>query len=46
MVLPVHLPGVGKVYEQKIERQRLILEGAPEEMVEAAMKKLKQEELV
>ena len=37
---------VGKVYEQKIERQRLILEGAPEEMVEAAMKKLKQEELV
>ncbi len=37
---------VGKVYEQKIERQRLILEGSPEEMVNTAIDKLRQEALV
>lgn len=37
---------VGKVYEQKIERQRVILEGAPEEIVSKAIEKLRQEELL
>jgi electron transfer flavoprotein beta subunit len=37
---------VGKVYEQKIERQREILEGSPEEMVSAAIEKLRQEALI
>lgn len=37
---------VGKVYEQKLERQRLILEGTPEEMVNAAVDKLREEELI
>ncbi len=37
---------VGEVYEQKIERQHLILEGTPEEMVNTTIEKLRQEELV
>jgi len=37
---------VGKVYEQKNERQRLILEGTPEEMVNTTIEKLRQEELI
>lgn len=37
---------VGKVYEQKNERQRLILEGTPEEMVNKALAKLREEDLV
>lgn len=37
---------VGEVYEQKTERQRLILEGAPEEMVNTTIEKLRQEELI
>ncbi len=37
---------VGKVYEQKIERQRLILDGTPEEMVNTALDKLRGEGLL
>lgn len=37
---------VGKVYEQKIERQRLILDGTPEEMVNTAFDKLREDGLI
>ncbi len=37
---------VGEVYEQKIERQRLILEGTPEEMVNTTIEELRQEGLI
>lgn len=37
---------VGKVREQKLERQRLILEGSAEEMVDAAVTRLREEELI
>jgi electron transfer flavoprotein beta subunit len=37
---------VGKVYEQKIERQREILVGAPEDTVSAAIERLRQDGLV
>ena len=37
---------VGMVYELKSERQRLILEGTPEEMVNMTLEKLRQEALV
>ena len=37
---------VDKVYVQKLERQRLILEGSPEEMVNTTVEKLKEAELI
>lgn len=37
---------VGKVYEQKIERERVILEGTPEEMVNTAIERLREEGLL
>lgn len=37
---------VGKVYAQEIERERMILEGTPEEMVNTAVEKLRQEALI
>lgn len=37
---------VGKSYEQKLERERMILTGSVDEMVAAAIKRLKAEALV
>jgi len=37
---------VGKVYEQRIERQRLMLDGTPEEMVNRALDELRQDGLI